>query len=229
VKSSDKNDQSQEQAFAQEPDWEEIEKNLADYPGLADYEEKIREKAACQRLFRFAAEENWTAFQTELAEHPDLAEHEENIRREAKSARLLRFLSEGNQKAFEEEFPDLRLTAEEENELADKFLKKFHEQAWQQAEQSSGPAAPGRAFRVALLYKQLSPQDGIASALGRVIPTLTENTMECFRRASVAEASPVRDLELKYAIKGAQGLAALTRAWDGHHEHMGYSRKGKRD
>jgi hypothetical protein len=151
-------------------DWEEIEKNLADYPELAEYEEEIRKRAALQRLLRFAAEENWTAFQTELAEHPDLAEHEENIRKEAKLDRLLRLMSEDNWEEFKEEFQDLRRTATEDKELASVALKKFHELAWQQADQSSGPAAPGRAFRVALLYKQLNPQDGIESALGRVIP-----------------------------------------------------------
>jgi hypothetical protein len=37
-------------------DWEEIEKNLADYPELAEHEEEIRKRAALQRLLRFAAE-----------------------------------------------------------------------------------------------------------------------------------------------------------------------------
>jgi hypothetical protein len=100
-------------------------------------------------------------------------------------------------------------------------LKKFHELAWQQAEQSSGPAAPGRAFRIALLYKQLDPQDGVESALAPVIVPLAEMTMECLRRASASEALPVRGLELNHAFKGALVLSALTKAWDSHREHMG--------
>jgi hypothetical protein len=176
VNSSDNGERSQQQEFGQEPDWEDIEKNLADYPELAEYEEEIRKRAALQRLFRFAVEENWTTFQTELAEHPDPAEHQEDIRKEAKLERMLRFASEENWEKFKEELQSLRLTAKEDEELASVAFKKFHELAWQQADQSSGSAAPGRAFRVALLYKQLNPQDGIESALGL---SLAEMTMEC--------------------------------------------------
>ena len=57
---------AEEQEF--EPDWEEIEQNLADYPGLADYEDKVRRQAALQRMLRFASEENWEAFSNELAD-----------------------------------------------------------------------------------------------------------------------------------------------------------------
>ena len=59
---------AEEQEF--EPDWEEIEQNLADYPDLLEYEKKIRRKAALQRMLRFASEQNWEAFQQELSGPP---------------------------------------------------------------------------------------------------------------------------------------------------------------
>ena len=141
---------------------------------------------------------------------------------------MLRFAAEENWEEFKKELDDLQLTPKEEQELANEALRKFHWLAWQQALPSE-KAPAGSHFRVALLYKQLDPQDGIQSALARVIVAFTETTNDCLRRASASDALPVRDLEHNVATKGALVLSALTKAWDSHREHMGHSKKGKRE
>ena len=49
-------------------------------------------------------------------------------------------------------------------------------------------------------------------------PSLTEATLECFRRASGSDALPARNLELGYAMKGALVLSALAKAYDSHRD-----------
>jgi hypothetical protein len=173
-------------------------------------------------------EPDWEEVEKHLADWPELAEHEAKIRREATFQRILRFASEENWEKFKKEFESLQLTAQENEELADQAFKRFHRLAWQQALHSSGQAAPESPFRIALLYKQLNPQDGVESALTRVIVALSETTMDCFRRASVSDAPPVRDIELKHATRGALVLAALTEAFDGHRERFLHPKKIKR-
>ena len=150
---------AEEQEF--EPNWQEIEQNLADYPDLLEYEEKIQRKAALQRMLRFASEENWEAFQQELRARPDLTDHAQGIMKEAKMERMLRFASEGNQEAFNRELQDLESTAKERKLLSDEAFKKFHWSSCQQAQRSTGNKEPESAFRLALHYKELNPQDGI--------------------------------------------------------------------
>ena len=152
---------------------------------------------------------------------------QERLRKRALQ-RMARFASEENWEELDQEVRDLQLTAEEEKEIDSQAIGQFHRLACQQARDSSGRATFENLFRVAFLYGQLDPQDGVDSALARVIPTLAETTMECFRRASVAEALPVRDLELNYAIKGSLVLSALTKALDIHREHIGNSKKRTR-
>ena len=79
---------------------------------LLEYEEKIRRKAALQRMLRFASEENWEAFQQELRARPDLADHAQGIKKEAKMERMLRFTSEGNREAFNGNCSDLELNCQ---------------------------------------------------------------------------------------------------------------------
>jgi hypothetical protein len=74
------------------------------------------------------------------------------------------------------------------------------------------------AFDAAFLYALLGPQDGVESALARLIVALTSTTMECLRRASTSDALPVRDLELNCALKGALVMSTLTKALDHHRE-----------
>jgi len=222
--------------LGKEPDWEEIEESLAadpklaeevrqdlaGYPELADYEQTIRRKAALQRMLRFASERDWDAFRKELADHPDLKEFEQNILREGKYARMLRLHYEGNRDAFNKELEGLQLTRAEEKLLVHEVLKQFHRLSSHQAHHS-----PESSFRVAVHYRQLNPQEGVEAALGRIIPELTEATMDCFRRASVSDASPVRNLELGYALRGALVLSALTRAYDRHREGILTAREKK--
>jgi hypothetical protein len=137
--------------------------------------------------------------------------------------RLAKYAVEGDWEGMRKEVRNMQLTAEEEKEVDRQAGDIFHRLACEQARDATGQATLERLFRVAYLYGQLNPQDGIDAALARVIPTLTETTMECFRRASVVEALPVRDLELNHA-KLALVLSALTRAWDNHRQ-QGCSRK----
>lgn len=199
-----------------EPDWESIEQNLADYPDLAAYEDKIRTKAGLQRLIRFACEKNWDAFAKELGEHPELVEHEPSIRHEATLKRLQKAVSEGDWDAAGVEFD--KLSAAEKTAFSEEVFKKLHWLAGQQAHHSTGQTESESFFRAAIHYKQINPQDGIESALARPIVSLTEATMDCFRRASAAEAPPARNAELVLAMKGALILSALTKALDGHRD-----------
>jgi len=172
------------------PDWEEVEKFFAD----PDWEEV----------------EKW------LPDYPELAEHEAKIRREATFQRILRFASEENWEKYHTELEGLQLTPKESKVLAEAAFKALHRLAWQQASHSSGQVTPESPFRIGLLYKQLNPQDGVESALTRVMVALTEATMDCFSRASESDAPPVRDIELRHAMRGALDLAALTKAFDSH-------------
>jgi len=202
---------------------------LADYPDLLEYEEKIQRKAALQRMLRFASEENWEAFQQELRARPDLTDHAQGIKKEAKMERMLRFASEGNQEAFNRELQDLELTAKERKLLSEEAFKKLHWSSCQQAQRSTGNSDPESAFRLALHYKELNPQDGIESALARVIPALTEVTLECFCRASGSDALPARNLELGYAMKGALVLSALAKAYDSHRDGIFKAQRDRRN
>jgi hypothetical protein len=160
------------------------------------------------------------------SDHDRRTKEQEKQRKRALQ-RLARYTFEDNWEDLETIVRDLQMTPEEEKESDSQATIKFHRLACQQARDSTGRATLERLFRIFFLYSQLNPQDGIDAALARVIPTLTETTMECFRRASVAEALPVRDLELNYALKGSLVLAALAKAWDGHREHMASSKKKK--
>jgi hypothetical protein len=164
---------------------------LADYPDLLEYGEKIRRKAALQRMLRFASEENWEAFQEEVKAHQDLADHEQGIKKEAKVERMLRFAS------------DLRVNCrtEEKKLLSDEAFKD---------------------------YEELNAQDGIESALARVMPALTEATLGCFRRASGSDALPARNPELGYAMKGALVLSALAKAYDSHRDAIFKAQRDRR-
>jgi hypothetical protein len=141
--------------------------------------------------------------------------------------RLAKYILANDWEGLHKEVGNLKLTPEEEKEIDRQAATKFHRLACQQARGSIGQNSFESLFRVAFLYNELSPRDGIEATLARVIPTLTETTMECVRRGSVAEALPIRDLEFNYATKMALVLAALTKAWDGHREHVASSKKKK--
>ena len=105
-------------------------------------------------------------------------------------------------------------------------MQELHLLACEQVLKSTGRDEKREgAFSTGVLYKHLNPQDGVESALARVIVALTDTTMECVRRASVSDALPVRDLELGYAMKGALIMSALTKAWDYHREPIRHPKK----
>ena len=170
----------------EEVDWEEIEKEIETYP--SDYPELC----------------------------PKAREH---VRREATLQRMLRFSSEGNWEEFNKEWEGLPAQEKRKfnKELNDTATREFHFLAFKQVLESTGQGEKrGGAFRTMVLYRHLNPQDGVESALARVIVALTDTTMECVRRASTSDALPVRDLELNYAMKGALVMAALTKAFDNY-------------
>ena len=151
-------------------------------------------------MLRFASERDWDAFRKELADHPDLKEFEQNILREGKYARMLRLHSEEIGTHLTKNLRGYNLLRAEEKLLVDEVLKQFH-----RLSSTRLTTRPESSFRVAVHYRQLNPQDGVEAALGRIIPELTEATMDCFRRASVSDASPVRNLESGRRAQGRIG------------------------
>ena len=185
-----KRHQTQEQESQTEPDWEEIEKHLSDYPELAPYRERIQMEATAARMQRLLSEKNWAELKREWEKAP--------------------FKQELDQK------------------LAIAATRQFHLAAVQQILESTGQGKKrGKALSVALLYNQLNPQDGIESALARAIAALPDTILECLRRGSISDASPVRDLELNHATKFALVLSALTKAFDGHRDRLYQPKKSK--
>jgi hypothetical protein len=170
----------------EEVDWEEIEKEIETYP--SDYPE------LCPKA-------------------------REYVRTEATLQRMRRFSSEGKWEEFNKELEGLPAQEKRKfnKELKNKATREFHFLAIKQVLESTGQGEKrGGALSTMVLYRHLNPQDGVESALVRVIVALTDTTMECVRRASTSDALPVRELELNYAMKGAVVLAALTKAFDNH-------------
>ena len=62
--------QTQEQESQTEPDWEEIEKHLSDYPELAPYRERIQREATVARMQRLLFEKNWEELKKEWEAAP---------------------------------------------------------------------------------------------------------------------------------------------------------------
>ena len=148
------------------------------------------------------------------------------IQREVTFMRMQRLASEGKWEELAKEYQGLRLAAQEEQEVDAEALREFHNLVWQQALRSTGREGElTEAFRVCFLYNQLDPRDGVDAALAGLIIALTNTTMECFRRASVSDALPVRDLELNYAMKGTLITSALTKALDNHRERSRHPKK----
>lgn len=148
-----KRERIKRQELETEPDWESIEQNLADYPDLAAYEDKIKRAAALQRMLRFASEKNWDAFANELGEHPELVEHEPSIRHEATLKRLQKAVSERDWDAAGAEFETL--SAAEKKAFSEEVFKRFHWLAVQQAQRSTGQTESESFLRAAIHYDPL--------------------------------------------------------------------------
>jgi hypothetical protein len=66
-------------------------------------------------------------------------------------------------------------------------------------------------------YAAIEAEDGLESALARVIVGVTNGTMDCFGRAARNTEWPkAREVDLRYGIKGALALTELVKAFDNH-------------
>jgi hypothetical protein len=62
------------------------------------------------------------------------------------------------------------------------------------------------------LYASLRPKDAIDSILARLTVGLTNLTMDCVDRAGISGTKPARDVNLRYAMKGATVVVELIKA-----------------
>jgi hypothetical protein len=67
------------------------------------------------------------------------------------------------------------------------------------------------------LYHEMQPRDAIDAALGMVMTALTSGTLDCFAQATNLDPQHVklRDINLRYGIRGAEILVKLAQAYDG--------------
>jgi len=66
------------------------------------------------------------------------------------------------------------------------------------------------------LYTQFDAADAVESILARQIVGLNMMVMDCLQRASSADSLIQREIELKYATKGAAVITRLVEAFDAH-------------
>jgi hypothetical protein len=66
------------------------------------------------------------------------------------------------------------------------------------------------------LYTQFDAADAVESVLARQAAGLNMMVMDCLQRASNTDSLIQRELELKYATKGAEVITRLVEAFDGH-------------
>jgi hypothetical protein len=199
--------------------------SIQDGPAI-DYENET--ELDWEEVEKFLADPDWEEVEKWLPDQPELAEHEAKIRRNATFQRILRLASEENSEQFHKEVEGLQLTAEEIQELSDRVYKEFDELAWQHTLHSCGQAAAENPFRIAILYKQFNPQDGVECVLTSTMIALSEATLDCSWRAFGSDAPQARDIELKHATRSALVLAALARTFDSHRERFVYPKKKKR-